>query len=126
MLRTVLAVLAGYAIIGVLVVGTDGLWVLANPAYRSMKNLPGYYFQVSLAADCLYSVLGAYVCAIIAKRGARNAAWGLMAFGELMGLVSSIMYWNLQPHWWSVALLIAYPPLVWLGYRLRARSAARA
>ena len=94
MWRIVAAVLAGYAVIGVLVVATDRAFAAFVPGFSSTNMPPGYYFWVSLATDSLYTLLGGYLCALVAGQRARNASLGLIAFGELMGLASLVAEWN--------------------------------
>jgi hypothetical protein len=118
MLRTIGAVLAGYVAIGVLIFGTDQLFAALIPGFSSMAMPPDYYFAASVATDTAYSIGGGYLCARIAQAGIRSATIGLMVFGELMGLASTVYLWKTVPHWYSFALLLLYPPAVWIGSRL--------
>lgn len=86
MWRSVLAVITGYVSIGVLVVLTDFVWAMAIPGFRSMAQPPGYHFSASLLTDSLYSLVGGFLCAVIAGNGARNATRGLIIFGEIVCL----------------------------------------
>ena len=122
MWRTVGAVAAGYAVIGVLVVAADQVFAAMIPGFNSMKLPPLYYFWASLFTDSLFTILGGYLCARIAREKAWGAMLGLMAFGELMGVASAAREWSLVPHWFSLALMLVYPPMVWLGYTIRTRS----
>ncbi|MEO7144343.1 MAG: hypothetical protein ABI165_12670 [Bryobacteraceae bacterium] len=122
MLRLVISVLAGYAAIGALVVSTDQVFAALIPGFASAAMPPVYYFYVSLATDSLYSIVGGYCCAAIARRRAQQATVGLIVFGELAGLVATVMLWHTAPHWFGLGLLILYPPAVWLGGMLRPRA----
>jgi hypothetical protein len=123
MVRIVGAVLAGYAAVGVLVVLTDLIFAAVIPGFRAMAIPPLYYFEIVLCTDALYSVAGGYLCAAIASASLRKATLGLMIFGEIMGLVSTIVYWHTQPHWFALALLVLFPLAVWIGSSLRSRRA---
>jgi len=105
MARKILAVLAGYVLIGILVVLTD--------------RFVAPRLAVTLMTDTLYTVIGGYVCAVIARTQARGAMLALMVFGEAMGVVSAVANWSAQPHWFAIALLIVYPPAIWIGYTIR-------
>jgi hypothetical protein len=83
---------------------------------------PVYYFQISLLTDAIYSILGGYLCAWIAGALARKATLGLIVGGEILGVVSVIVFWSSVPHWFGFGLLLVYPPAVWLGSRLRSRG----
>jgi hypothetical protein len=88
-----------------------------------MATPPLYYFAIVTCTDALYSVAGGYLCAVIAGAFIRRAMWALMIFGEIMGLVSTILGWHIQPHWFAIALLVLFPLTVWIGSSLRARKA---
>jgi hypothetical protein len=126
MLRIIGSILAGYCIIGLLVVVTDQVFAAVIPGFKSMPIPPDYYFAISLVTDTLYTVAGGYLCARIAANFARTATLGLIVFGEVMGLVSLVMSWKTVPHWYGVALLVIYPPAVWAGSRIKSRTVQRA
>jgi hypothetical protein len=115
--RMIGAALAGYVAIGILVVCTDELYALLVPGFKAMPMPPGYYFELSLLTDSIYSILGGYICAWIAGALTRKATLGLTVGGEILGVVSVIVFWNSVPHWFGFGLLILYPPAVWLGSR---------
>jgi hypothetical protein len=110
MLRSVGAVATGYLTIGVLIILTDRL--ISTPSL-SLK-----YFVVTLVTDFLYTVVGGFLCATIAGEQARGASLSLIAFGELLGVVSLVRYWSAQPHWFAIVLLLIYPAAIWIGYKL--------
>src|SRR5262249_31396187 len=104
MLRTILAVIAGYIVIAVLIAATDQLWAAAIPGFAALATPPAYYFAGSLATDTLFSIGGGYLCAALARDVIRKATIGLIVFGELMGLASTVYLWNMVPHWYSFLL----------------------
>jgi len=123
MLRAIGSIFAGYIAIGVLVVLTDQVFAAAIPGFRNMSMPPLYYFVIVLCTDTLYTVGGGYLCAACARASARTATLGLMVFGEIAGIVSTILGWRIQPHWFAFALLVLFPIAVWIGYKLRVRGA---
>lgn len=122
MLRAVLAPIAGYVAIGVLVIFTDRLFSLLTQGFNAAATPPRYYYVVSLLTDSLYSILGGYICAGVGGAAGRRAALILMVCGELIGLAAVIALWQTVPHWFAIALLIVYPLAVWAGSQLRMRS----
>jgi len=122
MWRAVLAPIAGYVAIGILVVFTDQLLSLLTHIFDSGAPPPRYYYELSLLTDCLYTVLGGYLCAAIARQRARRAMLILIVGGGLVGIASVIALRRTQPHWFAIALLLVYPPAVWAGSRLRMRA----
>lgn len=121
MLRTILAAVAGYFLIGLLVVATDQVFAWSIPGFPLLTVRPWHYFAISLLTDSLYSVAGGYLCAAIARDRARHAILWLIVVGELIGLAAQISVWDSAPHWFALGLLALYPPAVWLGSRLLAK-----
>ena len=118
MLRTILAAVLGYALIGVLIAGTAYSFSHLIPGFLAMKTPPIWYFVVSMGTDTLYTLAGGWFCAVIARCDLR-ATVGLIILGEVMGIASTVYLWNTVPHFYSFYLLIVYPVAVWFGARLR-------
>ncbi len=116
--RSLIGVVAGFLGIGALVAFTDMLFAALVPGWKKMAHPPLYYFAISLVTDFLFSIVGGYVCAMIAKDKRLGATIALILVGELIGVVAQAMLWNTVPHWFGVGLLILYPIGVWIGSRL--------
>jgi hypothetical protein len=116
--RSVGAVLAGYIVIGILVVLTDQIWSRSVPGFSSLPQPPTYYFAITLLTDFLYSAVGGWVAIRIGQRRQLQHAVGLIIFGELIGIATQIALWSTVPHWYGVSILILYPVGVWLGAKL--------
>ena len=110
MVRIVGGAATGYVLIGLLVVLTDRLFALLTIPLT-------YYFAITLATDCMWTVLGGFACSKLSY-GSRKAVFGLMIFGEIMGILSAFLAWSTQPHWFAIALLVLYPVAIWVGYKL--------
>jgi hypothetical protein len=119
--RIIAAAVVGYVAIGVLVVTTDKVLAAIIPGFATLEVPPLLYFIVSLTTDSLYSVVGGYLCCVIARDRCRDATLALIIGGELIGLASQIALWRTVPHWFGVVLLLLYPPAVWIGSSLRSR-----
>lgn len=87
---------------------------------------PPYYFAVSLGTDFVYTIVGGYLCALIAEGNRRRATLWLILLGEALGVVVQAMLWGSVPHWYGIGLLILYPVGIWVGSRLSGEGAAPA
>ncbi len=79
---------------------------------------PLYYFVTDLISQCVYTIVGGFLCCAVAGPAQRAALAGLMGLGVLVGTVSLVASWKTEPHWYGVALLAVYPPCVWIGWML--------
>jgi hypothetical protein len=113
--RIILAVTASYIADGVLVVATEFSLVAAGFAATQS------YYVVDLISQCLYTIIGGYLCCIIAGATKRAALAGLMGLGLFVGTADLVSSWKTEPHWYGIALLIVYLPCVWIGWTLKAR-----
>jgi hypothetical protein len=128
LLRSVLAILAGYVtmVLGV----TSTLAILffvardALPATPGPFRGPGWVLWLELGCGLAAAVLGGYVCALVARRRELLHAVVLGGFALLLGLIGSGAEAGLKPQWSSIAIAIvgAIGPV--LGARLRLRHTA--
>jgi hypothetical protein len=116
MIRTIAGVVCGYLVTGMLIFGTDSA---AGAMFGKDQNGmgPHWYLGVSILTGALYALLGGFVCTLIARERPRQALIALLIVGELVGVASTAAYWGKVPLWYSLGLLIVYPPAVWLGGR---------
>ena len=126
MWRIIVAVILGYAVTGMLIFGTDKIFAFAISGFAEMHTLPTFYFAISLCTDTLYSIAGGWTCAAVARYAARQAVIALIVLGELFGLAATIAGWATVPHYFSLALMVIYPPAVWFGGSLRKQVRAQA
>jgi hypothetical protein len=119
--RTLIAVVGSFLGIGILVRFTDMLFARLVAGWDP-KNPPLFYFAISLGTDFVYSIVGGYLCALIAEEHRRKATLWLIVLGEILGVSVQAYIWNLVPHWYGIGLLILYPLGVWIGSKLRGES----
>ena len=122
--RNVLAAVAGYFAIGVLVVLTDQLFSWTIPAFRTMAMPPTFYFAISLLTDFIYSAVGGLICSALARSGSKTATLILVLAGEAIGLAVAIARWQVMPHFFVLGLLILYPLGIFLGSAIQRRQSA--
>lgn len=114
--RSALAVLAGWASVGVLVVATDFFLSQAYPGdYTPGRMAPDRLAAVSLATSTVWSVLGGWVTARMAPLRPWVHILGLLIWGELLGGLSAAMTWGQTQLWYQVGLLALWTPAVALG-----------
>jgi hypothetical protein len=124
-MRTVIAVISGFLGIGILVRFTDMLFARLVQGWNP-KDPPLYYFAVSLVTNFIYSIVGGYICALIAEEHHQKATLGLIVLGEVLGVIVQVVLWGVVPHWYGIGLLILYPLGVWIGSTLRGRRVVAA
>src|SRR4051794_4532520 len=122
MIKNILAAIAGYAAIGVLVVTTDQIFSWTIPGFRSMAMPPLFYFAISLITDFVYSAVGGYVCSAIAKSSSKSATLILISMGETIGILVAVVRWQSMPHYFVLGLLILYPLGIALGSALQRKN----
>ena len=90
--------------------------------WRSMRGPGGHfplrYYVIDVICQCCFTILGAYLCCVIAGSRHRVAMISLMALGLLVGGLSLPPSWSREPHWYRIALLAVWVPCVWIGCKL--------
>ena len=123
MLRTILAVVFGWAVVVALVVATDMVIMKVFPnEYVEGRTPPDSLALLSLGTSILWSVFGAWLCAFIARTRIWSHAIYLMVWGEIIGAVSTVMAWGKIQSWYQIGLLVAWPIAVIVGAWIRARQ----
>lgn len=128
MLRSILAVLAGY--ITMMLGVTSTLAILFFVARDAFPDPPGPYtgpawvLWVELVLGFVVAIGGGYVCGIVARR--RELAHGLVLAGLalVLGIASAGAEAGLKPMWSSIGLALAGAIGVALGSAWRARHRA--
>jgi len=123
MVRSILAVLAGWIAVGILVVCTDLVLGRMYPqSYVEGKIPPDSLSALSLATSLIYSIAGGWITASMAARRRWNHIWALVMWGLLMGIASAIFTWGKIQNWYQVGLILGWVPTVVLGGFLRIGS----
>ena len=119
MIKSIIAVVAGFLTVVVLSTGTD--YVLEHTGILPLQ-MTGGFLAIALAYRTLYTILGGYVTALLAPQNAMKHVWVLAIFGQIGGIMGVIGGWNLSVHWYPIALAILAIPSVWLGGWLKMRK----
>lgn len=117
-LRSVLAVLAGFITVAALSTLTDiPLHILGvYPPEGEPMFEPGLNV-LALSYRILFTILGGYVTARLAPSNPMTHVLVLGGIGLVMGSLGAMvsMNANLGPDWYPIALVVTAVPSVWLG-----------
>jgi len=127
MIRSILAVLAGFLFIGfarfILSVALLGIFPGAFDAEGRVLGTPA--LLLILAQVAVVVMAGAYLTARLAARRPLEHALVLGAFGLLFNVAGTLAQWERAPAWYHVTALALVLPVAWLGGRLRVRQIER-
>jgi hypothetical protein len=123
MVRSILAVIAGYATL-VLGVGVFLAFLLflfpgAFPAEPGPYTGPVWILVLELAFSGVVAVGGGYVCGLVAGRAELKHALVLVGLMIVLGLASAAFEAGLKPLWSSLAMPVVGALGVLLGAKLR-------
>ena len=127
MLRSILAVVAGFVYIGALSVGADFLVraampdaFAANGRTDSVPLLLGIQIYVGV-----FAISGCYLAARLAGRAPMRHAMILGALGLAFNVAGTIAMWDTAPVWFHALALALVLPYAWAGGWLREREESR-
>jgi hypothetical protein len=119
-LKSVGAVVAGFFTVVVFSIGTDV--VLESIGVFPQPQEDGLFVTWMLALAfvyrTVYTILGGYVAAKLAPQNPMKHAIILGLVGTVVGTLGAVAAWDLSPHWYPIALVVAAVPSTWLGGKL--------
>jgi FtsH-binding integral membrane protein len=124
--RSALAILAGFAAVVVLSMGTDE--VMHATGVYPPKDQPmsdnGQY-ALALAYRLAFGILGSWVAARLAPHRPMTHALTVGGIGFALSLLGAVLTRNMElgPAWYSWALVVTALPAAWLGGRFFRGSA---
>ena len=124
MLRSVLAVVAGYLLIFAATILADvALGLLAPDAFPAAGEgfAPVPWMVLILVYSTIFAAAGGYVTARVARRAELKHGLALAAIMVLMSVGTMITYQGRHPLWFQLTLLVLGPLAVAAGAWLRAR-----
>jgi hypothetical protein len=128
MLRSILAVIAGSITWMVTALGADSLLMNIFPQWYNggglVESIPVLLLSGFYAL--LFSVLGGYVTALIARRHELQHVSILGVLQLLMGIMATIKFWHTAPVWYHLTFLVLLVPANLLGGYLRMTRKSRA
>ena len=126
-LRSTLAIIAGFVLIGLLAFASDGVAHAMRPDIfgpnSSTSNVP--YLVIAIIYVGIYAIAGCWLAATLAGRRPMFHALVLGVLGLVFNLAAVPSMWALFPHWYTVVSLLLVMPFAWIGGRLRERQLER-
>ena len=121
--RSILAVVAGFVVIGALSFGTDAALRAAGvlpAATEPISSIP--LLLLMMAYIAVFAIFGCWLTAYLAPSHPMRHALILGVLGLAFNLLSTAAVWNLYPKWYIVVSLALVMPYAWIGGRLRERQ----
>jgi hypothetical protein len=127
MLRTVLAVVAGFIVTaGLVVIGTTlaAVLLLGTPAAGQPPQPTATYLAANLLVSGLAAIGGGFVVGTLARQPTLTPVWAFAAILLLLSLVSALGTGAAagQPAWYPLVIAVVGPAGVILGGWLQRRS----
>lgn len=121
MIRSVVAVLIGYAVYSVTNDFGNEVLSLLIPGQLEASGRPATNaaWALSLAYSCICCSFGCYIVALCAARWPMRHALALGFIGFAITAGATPFVWERFPAWYNVASVLAVLPTAWLGGRIR-------
>ena len=120
MLRSIVAVLVGYALIAIAIAA------LFTVSFPDRKVQPSQVFRFfSLIYGFVFGIVGGYVCGLITRRSEVKHSVAIAAIGIIFSIVSTAFGTIKELHWYQLANMVVLTVAVLLGGWLRARQKAK-
>jgi len=126
MVRSLLALVLGYAVMLALQLGGDTALTAMAPEIMPLPGEPpdAAYFAYRLGTGFFFIAIGGYITALLAGRAEMKHALGLAALSIAASILEVQYYPTTQPLWYSVALMFLSIPSALAGGYYRARQLA--
>jgi hypothetical protein len=127
-LRSILAVVAGFVFVVITHTGTDAILEAAGIFTPLDKGFPqSWMLAVALAYRAVFIAIGSYITARMSPVRPMLHSWVLGALGTLAAIagVFVAVSMKLPGMWYPVALVIVTLPCVWVGGKLGSRKSEK-
>lgn len=125
MFKSIVAVIVGFILVGVLAVAADfAVHAAAPQAYDATGRTENLAVLVlALLYTPAFGVVGGYVTAWLAPRNPQRHAAILGVLGLVLSVPVVATHWNDAPAWYHIVSLLTIVPAACLGGRWRAQQA---
>lgn len=124
-LKSIGSILLGFIIVVVLSTATD--FILEKAGIFPPATDQGLYITWMLALALfyrtVYTIAAGFITASVAPNRPMKHVMILGILGTIGGIIGVITGWNLSSHWYPIALAVLAYPSVWLGGKLKTKSA---
>ena len=114
-LRSVGAIVAGFAAVVVLSIATDAVLHAVGVFPPVGQPMTAGLYALALAYRTLFTVAGGYITARLAPRRPLAHAVVLGVIGIVAGTAGAVAMWELGDLWYPIALVLLALPSTWLG-----------
>jgi hypothetical protein len=122
-LRSIVAVVAGFLVTAVLSLGTDVVLHATGIYPPWMQPMSDSLFVLATSYRLVFTVLGGYITARLAPASPVRHSLILGAIGFLAASAGLAATWNagpeLGPRWYPILLVVTAIPCCWLGGKIR-------
>lgn len=119
-LKSIGAVVAGFFTVVLFSIGTDlaleAVGIFPRPDVEGL--FVTWMLALAFVYRTLFTILGGYVTARLAPQKPMKHAIILGLVGMVVGTLGAIAAWDLSPHWYPIALVVAALPSTWFGGKL--------
>jgi hypothetical protein len=121
--RSILALLAGFVVVGILSLGTDMALHGTGVFPPWGKPMSDALFLLATAYRTVYAVVGSYLTARLAPYNPMQHALLGGVIGLVLSIVGAAATWTrgpeFGPHWYPLSLVVTALPCAWIGGKLR-------
>lgn len=121
--RSILSILAGFAVVVVLSIATDAVLYAVHFYPPLGEYTSGSVLIWATGYRTIYGVIGSYVTARLAPNRPMMHSLIGGAIGTVLATAGAIATWNhvppLCPNWYPVSLIIGALPTAWVGAQIR-------
>lgn len=121
MVKSILAIVVGFILVGVLSIGTD-LILEATHIFPPISEPQAYTWKLLLLAlifRTVYAGIGGYITAILAPNKKMEHVIILAAIGLIVAIIGALSHTNLGNVWYPISLAILSPIAVVLGAKIK-------
>ncbi len=120
--RSIGAVLAGFVVVVILSLGTDGLLHAIGIFPKLGQRMDDALLLLATAYRTIYGVAGSYITARLAPNRPMKHALAGGVVGLVLSTAGAVATWKkgpaFGPHWYPLTLIALAMPTAWVGGRL--------
>jgi hypothetical protein len=118
-LKSTLAILAGFALGAVLSLGTDFLLnLLGVMSMQNFKQNSTLIVALVVIYRFIFNVMGCYLTAKLAPNKPMKHVIIIGIIGTILGILGSVVMWEQAVPWYNIAIIAISLPSAWLGGKL--------
>jgi len=118
-LRSIIAILAGFIVVTAASVGTDALFSNAGLLKDPFHDTTTGVILLIIIYRNIYNVAGCYLVAALAPNHPLGHTLIVGVIGCVLSLVATIALWEPVTGWYSITITILAIPSAWAGGKLR-------